>query len=141
MGPRSGVPDGVRARHCVILDGIVPPFLVLLWLAALLAVRRIAWSRPGGGGIAPPRRTDVAIAVLVVALGAALLLAMGRPPAYQHGPVRLWSGNVQRDQNSQQLADPYKPFLAWPDGDFPVGLSWDASRSSPVSSPRGSGSS
>jgi hypothetical protein len=76
-----------------------------------------------------------------VALGAALLLAMGRPPAYQHGPVRLWSGNVQRDQNSQQLADPYKPFLAWPDGDFPVGLSWDASRSSPVSYPRGSGSS
>jgi hypothetical protein len=91
----------------VILDGIVPPFLVLLWLAAFLAVRRIAWSRPGGDGIAPPRWTDIAIAVLVVALGAALLLAMGRPPVYQHGPVRLWSGNVQSDQNSQQLADPY----------------------------------
>jgi hypothetical protein len=50
MGPRSGVPDGVRARHCVILGGIVPPFLVLLWLAALLAVRRIAWSRPAAAG-------------------------------------------------------------------------------------------
>jgi hypothetical protein len=42
-----------------------------------------------------------------VALSAALLLAMGRPLAYSHGPIRLWSGNVQGAQNSQQLADPY----------------------------------
>jgi hypothetical protein len=49
----------------------------------------------------------VATAVLVVALGAAILLAMGRPPVYQHGAARLWSGDVQSDQNSQQLADPY----------------------------------
>jgi hypothetical protein len=107
MGPRSGVPDGVWTRHSVILDGIVTPLLVLLCFAALLAVRRVVWSRPGGGGTAPPRWTDGAIAVVVVAFGAALLLAMGRPPAYQHGPVRLWSGNVQSDQNSRQLADPY----------------------------------
>jgi hypothetical protein len=26
---------------------------------------------------------------------------------HQHGPVRLWSTDVQSDQNSQQLADPY----------------------------------
>lgn len=86
MGPRSGVPDGVRARHCVILDGIVPPFLVLLWLAALLAVRRIAWPRPGGGGIAPPRWTDIVIAVLVVALGAALLSPWGVRRSTSTGP-------------------------------------------------------
>jgi Protein of unknown function (DUF2585) len=91
----------------VTLDGVVPPLLVLLWTAILLAGRR--WLRPGRGTRAPawPAWTDVAITVLVVALGAALLLAMGRPPVYQHGPVRLWSGDVQSDQNSQQLADPY----------------------------------
>ncbi len=89
------------------LDGVVPPLLVLLLVAALLSGRRILWSRPGGGGMAAPPWTDVAIVALVVALSAALLLAMGRPPAYQHGPVRLWSGIVQSDQNSQQLADPY----------------------------------
>jgi hypothetical protein len=49
----------------------------------------------------------VAIAGVLVALSATLLLAMGRPPVYQHGPLRLWSGDVQSDQNSQQLADPY----------------------------------
>jgi hypothetical protein len=42
-----------------------------------------------------------------VALTAALLLAMGRPAVYRHGPPRLWSGDVTSDQNSQQLADPY----------------------------------
>jgi Protein of unknown function (DUF2585) len=107
MGPRPGVSDGVRTRRSVTLDGVVPPLLVLLAAGALLAGRRLLWPRPGSGETAPPPWTDAAIAALVVALGAALLLAMGRPPAYQHGPVRLWSGDVQSDQNSQQLADPY----------------------------------
>ena len=89
------------------LDGVVPPLLVLLWTAILLAGCR--WLRPGRGAGDPtwPVWTDVAIAALVVALAGTLLLAMGRPPVYEHGPVRLWSGDVQSDQNSQQLADPY----------------------------------
>jgi Protein of unknown function (DUF2585) len=91
----------------VILDGIVPPLLVLLATAGLVAGRWTVWSRPGSDQVAPPPWTDVAIAALVVGLSATLLLAMGRPPAYQHGPLRLWSGDVQSDQNSQQLADPY----------------------------------
>jgi hypothetical protein len=32
---------------------------------------------------------------------------MGRPMVYQHGPVNLWSGDINSDQNSQQIADPY----------------------------------
>ena len=36
-----------------------------------------------------------------------LELSMGRPVAYRGGPVRLWVGNVNSDQNSQQLFDPY----------------------------------
>src|SRR5262245_66666832 len=32
---------------------------------------------------------------------------MGRSLTYGHGPVRLWVGNVQSDQNSQQMSDPY----------------------------------
>jgi uncharacterized protein DUF2585 len=91
----------------MILDGVAPPLLVLLATALLLAGRRAAWSRPGGDWAAAPPWTDVAIAGVVVALSATLLLAMGRPLGYRHGPVRLWSGDIQSDQNSQQLADPY----------------------------------
>jgi hypothetical protein len=89
----------------VTLDGLVPPLLVLAWAAALLAGRRFIRRRESRSP--PPVWTDVAIAALIVGLGVALLLAMGRPLAYEHGAVRLWSGDVQSDQNSQQLADPY----------------------------------
>ena len=32
---------------------------------------------------------------------------MGRPPTYRNGPVRVWSGDIASDQNSQQISDPY----------------------------------
>jgi hypothetical protein len=88
----------------VILDGVIPPLIVLLAALGLLAGRRAILR---GTGAPAPVWTDVAIAVAVVALSAWLLVAMGRPLTYRHGPVRLWSSDVQSDQNSQQLADPY----------------------------------
>jgi hypothetical protein len=91
----------------VTLDGVVPPLLILLAAALLLGGRRVVWPGRGGDGLSPPLWTDVAVAVLVVMLHATLLFAMGRPPTYRHGPVRLWSGDTLSDQNSQQLADPY----------------------------------
>jgi Protein of unknown function (DUF2585) len=91
----------------VILDGVVPPLLVLGTATALLAGRHALWRKASPGRPTPPAWTDVAIAVLMITLSGALLHAMGRPLAYQHGPVRLWSGNIESDQNSQQLADPY----------------------------------
>src|SRR5262245_26006909 len=45
------------------------------------------------------------IAIIGVAMG--LELHMGRTPTYKDGPVRLWSGDISSDQNSQQIADPY----------------------------------
>jgi len=91
----------------VILDGIVPPLLILLVAAVLLGSQRAIWSRAGAAGPGPPAWSDVAIAVLLIALSGALLHAMGHPLVYQHGPVRLWSGDPHSDQNSQQLTDPY----------------------------------
>ena len=91
----------------MILDGVVPPLLVLFWAAALLVGRRLVRRRRPPGEPAPSHWSDVAIAGLVVVFAAVLLLVMGRPLVYQHGPVRVWSGDVQSDQNSQQLADPY----------------------------------
>ena len=44
---------------------------------------------------------------IVIASAAAALSALGRPLTYRHGPLRLWSGDVASDQNSQQIADPY----------------------------------
>jgi hypothetical protein len=84
------------------LDGIVLPLLVALAAAALswagrryVRSRNLAWIR------------DLAIALGIVVVTASLQLAMGRSAVYAHGPVRLWVGDVNSDQNSQQLADPY----------------------------------
>jgi hypothetical protein len=88
----------------VILDGVIPPLIVVLVALGLLAGRRAVLR---GTGAPAPVWTDVVIAVAVVTLNAWLLVAMGRPLTYRHGPVRLWSSDVRSDQNSQQLADPY----------------------------------
>ena len=40
-------------------------------------------------------------------LTGALEVTMGRTLTYQRGPVRLWSGDIRSDQNSQQFSDPY----------------------------------
>jgi hypothetical protein len=85
------------------LDGVTPPLIVIG--VALLAV---AWRQ----GFLPGRRssgisTDVAIVCIVMATTALLQWEMGRPLKYRHGPVRFWSGNINSDQNSQQVADPY----------------------------------
>ena len=84
------------------LDGIVLPLLVALAAVTLswagrqyVRSRNLAWIR------------DLAIALAIVVVTASLQLAMGRSAVYAHGPVRLWVGDVNSDQNSQQVADPY----------------------------------
>jgi hypothetical protein len=52
-------------------------------------------------------RATVGWIVAVASVAALAELQMGRPIKYRHGPVRFWSGDVQSDQNSQQIADPY----------------------------------
>mgnify|MGYP003338143095 FL=1 len=84
------------------LDGTTPPLIVLgsaLVLMALRTVRSRGRSRVG--------RADLVIVLLLVLITGGLERAMGRPLAYRQGPVRLWSGDINSDQNSQQLADPY----------------------------------
>lgn len=82
------------------LDGPVPPLIVVAASAAILLVRRVVPT-------ASTRIVDVALIVSVVALVVGLELSMGRSPVYRHGPVRLWSGDINSDENSQQIADPY----------------------------------
>jgi hypothetical protein len=50
---------------------------------------------------------SLAIIAAIVAAAAIVEFRMGRPVKYRHGPIRLWSGDVHSDQNSQQIADPY----------------------------------
>jgi hypothetical protein len=80
------------------LDGVVPPLIVTGVAAVLLAWRHL--SKRGG-------QVDWAIICLLIALTGFLEWRMGRPLKYRNGPVRVWSGVVESDQNSQQIADPY----------------------------------
>jgi hypothetical protein len=83
-----------------MLDGYVPP-LVVIAVGALLSLRFLVGRRRGGGWVA------AAVAVAAIGTAAALEFQMGRTPTYRHGPVRYWVGNIQSDQNSQQVSDPY----------------------------------
>ena len=85
-----------------MLDGIVPPLLVLgLGVALALSRRRFFTERANAPVVA------LVIASALIALALFLELKMGRPATYQHGPVRVWSGDIHSDQNSQQIFDPY----------------------------------
>lgn len=85
-----------------MLDGVVPPLLVLGAGLLLTLIRH--YIKPSAS-----RRlvVDLAIVSAVIFFALFLELKMGRPPTYRHGPVRIWSGDVHSDQNSQQIFDPY----------------------------------
>lgn len=86
-----------------MLDGLTLPGIVAAALALLLVWR---W-RSARGSKSRARRFDTRAALALVVLTALLEHQMGRPWTYRRGPVRLWSGNINSDQNSQQVADPY----------------------------------
>lgn len=85
-----------------MLDGVIPPLLVVAASIFFVGMRR--------GLTNPARRTpagDLAIVAAVVVVGLLLEHQMGRTMFYKNGPVRLWSGDINSDQNSQQISDPY----------------------------------
>lgn len=86
-----------------MLDGIVPPLIVCVAAAALIWFRWRYLRRNENRA----RETDVAVVVALVALTATLEVGMGRSLKYNNGPIRLWVGDVNSDQNSQQIFDPY----------------------------------
>jgi Protein of unknown function (DUF2585) len=88
-----------------MLNGPVPPLLIVAASVLLTVFRQRFVHRPARRGVAG----DVIVITVLICLALFLELQMGRHPTYQHGPVRLWSGNVQSDQNSQQVFDPYTP--------------------------------
>ena len=86
-----------------MLDGIVPPLLVFLAAALLMWCRRSYLRRHAR----VDRKADVAVMIALVLITAALEIGMGRSLTYRNGPVRLWVADVNSDQNSQQIFDPY----------------------------------
>ena len=82
-----------------MLDGPIPPLLVLALGSAFVMLRKRRARDAAGASVA---------VVLAIMLTAGILESvMGRPAFYQHGPVRIWSGDIRSDQNSQQVFDPY----------------------------------
>ena len=86
------------------LDGYIPPLLVFGAAFLLIAVRRFGLkTHLRKRGFA----TDAVILLAIVVFAGSLELEMGRTPTYQYGPVRVWSGDIHSNENSQQIADPY----------------------------------
>src|SRR5262245_33279886 len=86
-----------------MLDGVVPPLLVILAAALLLWLRRRHLRPRQRRGFGP----DIAVVIALLIVTAALEIGMGRPLKYRGGPLRLWVSDVNSDQNSQQVLDPY----------------------------------
>jgi len=84
-----------------MLDGFVPPLLIAVVALLALALRRLRAVRRRA------RLFDAAAILVLIVAVAGLELAMGRAPAYSRGPIRLWSGDINSAENSQQLLDPY----------------------------------
>ena len=85
------------------MNGVIPPLLVTAGSLLLMAVRQVFLKGLGRRGLL----RDVTIIAATVGLSGCLELEMGRHVTYQHGPVRMWSGDIHSDQNSQQIFDPY----------------------------------
>ena len=85
------------------LDGWVPPAIVAVSALILIAWRQFHLR---GRKDASPS-LDVAVVCILICVTGFLEWRMGRPLKYTNGPVRLWSGDINSDQNSQQIADPY----------------------------------
>lgn len=55
----------------------------------------------------PSWRTVVLIAGGIIALQVLILYTMGRVPFCECGTIRLWAGDINGAENSQQIFDPY----------------------------------
>jgi hypothetical protein len=110
-----------------VLDGYLPPLLVIGAALLLVGLRRLYVTAHGRRAVP----ADVAIMTVIVCLAGFLELEMGRTPTYMYGPVRFWSGDIHSNQNSQQVADPYT-FTHFTHGAVLYGLTRAALRSSPL---------
>lgn len=87
-----------------MLDGYIPPAIILLITAFLIFMR---WAYYVRRGKKVPVIIDAGLITIIVACAAVLELAMSRVPWCKCGYIKLWHGIVFSSENSQHVTDWY----------------------------------
>jgi hypothetical protein len=88
----------------MILEGYIPPLIILLVTGVFIALRWFYYSRRGR---AVPLWVDISITLAIIACAALLEYLMGRVLICKCGYIKLWHGVVFSSENSQHLSDWY----------------------------------
>lgn len=83
------------------MNEYLPPLISLA--TSLLLI----WGRGHSKTLKRSLWRDAAIILVIITIAALLEFAMGRTPSYKYGPISIWSQDINSNQNSQQIADPY----------------------------------
>ena len=88
----------------ILNNDYLQPFSVILSTVAIIIFRWLFYKKSQKTS---PFKLDILYIILIICIAGFTMFNMGRNLSYKYGPIRLWSGNIWSNQNSQQISDPY----------------------------------